>query len=67
MGCSGLYALAGIIRHINKVVLEGQMLDADSGHDHIGHIIANVIFLDHYTRNYKEGDDRPPMYKEEVK
>jgi hypothetical protein len=50
-----------ILRHTEKLS-SGEMLDEDSGFNHWGHIIANVIFLVYYAEHYKEGDDRPPRY-----
>lgn len=47
------------LRHA-KAVLEGEQLDAESGQTHLGHFLCNLVFLDHYVRVYKEGDDRPP-------
>lgn len=47
------------LRHA-KAVLEGEQLDAESGQTHLGHFLCNLVFLDHYVRVYREGDDRPP-------
>lgn len=47
------------LRHA-KAVLDGEFLDAESGQSHLGHYLCNLVFLDHYVRVYKEGDDRPP-------
>lgn len=47
------------LRHA-KAVLDGEVLDAESGQSHLGHYLCNLVFLDHYVRMYKEGDDRPP-------
>lgn len=47
------------LRHA-KAVLDGEVLDAESGQSHLGHYLCNLVFLDHYVRVYKEGDDRPP-------
>ena len=54
-----------IIRHENKRMLDGQLLDDDSGLEHVGHTVCNIIFLAHFNKMYREGDDRPPVYKEE--
>lgn len=47
------------LRHA-KAVLEGELLDVESGQTHLGHFLCNLVFLDHYVRVYREGDDRPP-------
>lgn len=47
------------LRHA-KAVLEDELLDAESGQTHLGHFLCNLVFLDHYVRVYREGDDRPP-------
>lgn len=47
------------LRHASAI-LDGEVLDAESGLPHVGHYLCNLIFLLHYTRNYTEGDDRPP-------
>lgn len=52
--------LGCISRHAQAIVVEGEELDRESGIEHWGHIICNVLMLDHYSRYYPEGDDRPP-------
>ena len=52
--------LACISRHIQAVVIEREDYDQESGCSHWGHIVCNLLMLDHYSRYYREGDDRPP-------
>ncbi len=47
------------LRHATAA-LQYEQLDAESGQTHLGHFLCNLVFLDHYVRVYKEGDDRPP-------
>jgi hypothetical protein len=47
------------LRHATAA-LQYERLDAESGQTHLGHFLCNLVFLDHYVRVYKEGDDRPP-------
>lgn len=49
-----------IQRHLMEIV-DGQLVDAESGRLHIGHVLCNVIMLVHYSAFYREGDDRPPV------
>lgn len=48
-----------ILRHSRKIV-NGELVDDESGHSHLGHIICNIIMLERYITTYPEGDDRPP-------
>ena len=50
--------LACISRHA-QAIIKGQELDGESGCSHWGHIICNILMLEHYGRFYREGDDRP--------
>lgn len=52
--------LACISRHAQAIVVEQEELDPESGCEHWGHIVCNLLMLDHYSRYFKEGDDRPP-------
>jgi hypothetical protein len=47
------------IRHLFKFYWLGEDLDPETGEHHLDHAITNLLFLRHYTKNYKEGDDRP--------
>ncbi len=51
--------LACISRHMTAI-LTGEELDDESGLRHWAHIVCNILMLDHYSRYYLEGDDRPP-------
>lgn len=50
--------LACIARHALKLS-EGEILDADSGLPHRGHIMCNLVMLIEFCENYKEGNDLP--------
>lgn len=50
---------ACIQRHALFGILQGEVLDAESGYTHVGHILCNVIMLVHFAAHYTEGDDRP--------
>lgn len=52
--------LGCISRHAQAIIVEGEELDPESGCEHWGHIVCNLLMLDHYSRYYPEGDDRPP-------
>mgnify|MGYP001827211580 CR=1 FL=1 len=51
--------LGCIARHA-QAILMGEELDQESGCEHWGHIVCNVLMLEHYSRFFREGDDRPP-------
>ena len=51
--------LGCISRHI-QAILMGFEIDSESNCEHWGHIVCNLLMLEHYSRFYKEGDDRPP-------
>jgi len=51
--------LACISRHM-QAILRGEELDEESGHPHWGHVVCNLLMLEHYGKFYREGDDRPP-------
>ena len=52
--------LGCVLRHLEKI-LDGEDLDPESGQLHWGHVLCNLIMLQHYATNYMEGDDRPPQ------
>lgn len=39
---------------------KGEDVDAESGLPHLAHVMCNIRMLTLYTKNYPEGDDRPP-------
>ena len=51
--------LSCISRHI-QAIIRGEKIDKGSQCDHWGHVVCNILMLDHYSRYYTEGDDRPP-------
>ncbi|MGI9568309.1 MAG: dATP/dGTP diphosphohydrolase domain-containing protein [Desulfobulbia bacterium] len=59
-GCT----LGSLLRHV-ECVLKGEEMDEESGCRHWGHIGANLLFLLWFQDNYPEGDDRPPVFKDE--
>jgi len=54
--------MACIVRHVLKIV-DGREIDEESGRHHVGHIMCNLVMLQHYAYNYPEGDDRPDALK----
>ena len=58
--------LACAVRHLLKIVREGEEVDEESGRKHEGHIVCNLMMLIHYTQYYKEGNDLPPKELFEV-
>lgn len=52
--------LACISRHAQAIIVDREPLDKESGCTHWGHIVCNLLMLDHYSSYYKAGDDRPP-------
>lgn len=51
--------LACISRHIIEIVV-GNEKDDESGRTHWGHVVCNLLMLEHFVRFFPEGDDRPP-------
>jgi len=49
--------IACIGRHY-LAIKNGQEIDEESGHSHIGHILCNIVMLCWYFEHYEEGDDR---------
>lgn len=52
--------LACISRHIQAIIVHGEEFDEESGCKHWGHVVCNLLMLEHYSVFYREGDDRPP-------
>lgn len=52
--------LACISRHLQAMTVFGEELDEESGCTHWGHIVCNLLMLEHFEKYYTEGDDRPP-------
>jgi len=50
---------ACIGRHMG-LIMQGEEIDEESGYSHWGHVVCNILMLDHYSRYFTEGDDRPP-------
>lgn len=51
--------LGCISRHM-MAILTGEQIDSESHYSHWAHIVCNILMLDHYSRYFQEGDDRPP-------
>ena len=49
-------------RHAIKALACAEDLDGDSGQPHRAHLICNIMYLLHYTRNYPEGNDFVEAY-----
>lgn len=52
--------LACISRHVQAMVVLEEEIDHESGLPHWGHVVCNLLMLQHYELYYQEGDDRPP-------
>lgn len=50
------------VRHILSI-LRGEKVDPESGRNHAGHVMCNIIFLLTFIRSYPEGDDRPRVFE----
>ena len=50
--------LACAVRHCMEII-KGNPTDEESGRLHVGHVLANVFMLIHYTKHYQEGNDLP--------
>lgn len=51
-----------IKRHLAKIE-RGEDVDEETGELHISHLICNALMLEHYYQTYREGDDRPTLFK----
>lgn len=51
--------LACAVRHL-MAVLDGEVLDPESGLPHRGHVFCNICMLLTFEKTYAEGDDRAP-------
>jgi hypothetical protein len=51
--------LGCVLRHLESIIVHKQFLDFESGLPHAGHVLCNLIMLQHYRDHYPEGDDRP--------
>lgn len=49
---------ACIMRHM-AAWSRGEDFDKESGKPHLGHVMANLLMLEHYATAYKAGDNRP--------
>lgn len=45
-------------RHL-AAIERGEDIDAETGQRHTGHLMCNLLFLEHYMNEYPEMDDRP--------
>ena len=55
-----------LIRHLTSF-MEGEDMDPESGLHHLGHVMANVVFLTWMVQNRPDLDDRIPNYKFKLK
>jgi hypothetical protein len=44
------------LRHMTAIALD-EVHDEESGHPHWGHVMCNLIMLEHFMLRYPEGDD----------
>lgn len=56
-GMNWSHCYASMMRHL-EAWYRGEDIDPESGLPHLGHVMANVLFLTHYANTYPEGDDR---------
>ena len=57
---------ACLMRHL-MAWFSGEDRDAESGLNHLDHVLANAMMLAHYNKYYLKGDDRPSTFhKDEV-
>ncbi len=50
-----------LLRHLFKWWFCGEEFDKESGEHHLDHVMCNLLFLIHYQKTYKVGDDRPDL------
>jgi hypothetical protein len=55
LGLSKESVMDSLIRHIAKLN-DGEELDSESNLPHIGHAMCNLMFLEYYKRNEKQGE-----------
>ena len=55
-------AFESLLRHLFAWWYLREDCDEESGEHHLDHVIANALFLRHFTLTYREGDDRPPEF-----
>ena len=51
--------LASAIRHAKADLIDGDLIDNESGLSHVGHFTCNVIMLAQFSKSYKAGNDFP--------
>ena len=49
-----------MLRHL-AAWYRGEDTDPESGESHLGHIMCNVLMLEHFKTAFTEGDDRPKL------
>lgn len=49
------------VRHL-VAILDGELLDPESGLPHRGHVLCNLLMLLTYRYSFTDGDDRPVEY-----
>ena len=52
---------ACILRHLSKWY-QGEDVDAESGLNHLHHVMCNLLMLIHYTDHHKNYDNRPKEF-----
>lgn len=58
--------VACILRHCKAIIVDREEIDPESGREHWGHVVCNLLMLDHFRTYYRKGDDRPPRVIFEV-
>ena len=49
-----------MLRHL-AAWYRGEDIDPESGESHLGHIMCNILMLEHFKTAFPEGDDRPKL------
>ena len=49
-----------LLRHL-AAWYRGEDTDPESGESHLGHIMCNILMLEHFKTAFPEGDDRPKL------
>jgi hypothetical protein len=62
--CAGMQwsKVIGCMKRHMAAIERGEDIDAESGLPHTGHLMCNLLMLEHYRENYQQGDDRPTKW-----
>jgi len=54
--------IIGCLKRHLAAIERGEDIDSESGLPHMGHLMCNVLMLEHYMQSFPEGDDRPTRW-----